>query len=150
MKCESNIVLLGEKKKLDEAWIVLEFLHGGTSPFSFSFLLCSMLSVIYCFLMLGTLKRASQSHHFSDNHVAFVAREIFNGLNYLHSRVPHLFDLRLFPLHSNVCGGRGGSIAISRAPTSCLTLAASSNSVRRYSFQVVHSLLSISHPFSSL
>jgi serine/threonine protein kinase len=71
-KCEHpNIVKLldahfrpGDMKrhKPDEAWIVLEFLHGGT------------------------LKRAAQAHRFTDNHVAFVAREIFRGLDYLHKK----------------------------------------------------------------
>jgi len=52
----------GDGKKPEEAWIVLEFLHGGT------------------------LKRAVQAHQFTHDHIAFVGREILSGLNYLHER----------------------------------------------------------------
>jgi len=51
-----------EKKNIEEAWIITEFLQGGT------------------------LAQAAKSHKFQDHHIAFIAKEMLQGIHYLHAR----------------------------------------------------------------
>eukprot|EP01129_Flabellula_baltica_P009863 TRINITY_DN4101_c0_g1_i4.p1 TRINITY_DN4101_c0_g1~~TRINITY_DN4101_c0_g1_i4.p1 ORF type:complete len:328 (-),score=50.85 TRINITY_DN4101_c0_g1_i4:53-1036(-) len=58
-----NIVKFYEAFHVDSnIWIVMKFLHGGT------------------------LSQAAKSHEMSDVHIAFIAREILQGLNYMHQQ----------------------------------------------------------------
>jgi len=53
-------LLVQEKDKPDEIWIIMEYLEGGT------------------------LSDAAKAHKFSDKHIAFTAREMLKGIKYLH------------------------------------------------------------------
>uniref|UniRef100_A0A6B2L0T5 Protein kinase domain-containing protein n=1 Tax=Arcella intermedia TaxID=1963864 RepID=A0A6B2L0T5_9EUKA len=52
---------LVDEKSVPEVWIIMEYMQGGT------------------------LKEASKSKLFTDTHIAYVAREMLRGLQYLHS-----------------------------------------------------------------
>jgi hypothetical protein len=54
--------LLTTESKKPEVWIIMEYLQGGT------------------------LKEASKSKLFTDIHIAYIAREILTGLNFLHNK----------------------------------------------------------------
>jgi hypothetical protein len=54
--------LVSEKREKPEAWIIMEYLQGGT------------------------LREAAKSRLFTDIHIAYVAREVLKGLEFLHSK----------------------------------------------------------------
>jgi len=65
-----SLLVFNEKKNFDEAWIVMEFLEGGS------------------------LHDASSSLKLADKHNAYIAREMLKGIQYLHSQYLAHRDLK--------------------------------------------------------
>lgn len=83
---------LAGKKNIEECWVVMEFMHGGT------------------------VREAVKFHKFTEKHIAFISREILQAISYMHGRGWAHRDLK----SSNVMLGITSEIKLStpQAPNS--------------------------------